>query len=160
MKASLILSLFVCLLAYSAPAKAFDIVDQDEIGSEDAIGGQIDSRSFFDSIKGKYSILMAGGAVPHGNDVGTVELEDQVVLTFGYCPPGAGCDPGYIFLDYPTTKVFQNGQVYTITAVENGKATKYTWTVNGDKLSLRNFQYTMPNNSVVTLEHVLRRLAD
>ncbi len=164
MRASLMLSVSILLLAaFNTSAKAHAFFNDEsasyteETGTSDANGAQIDAGSFFQSIKGRYSILLAGGIAPHGNDIGSVEIEDQVILTFGFCPPGAGCDPGYIFLDNAKTKVFQTADGYTITSDDNGKATKYTWTISGDKVSFKNFQYVMPNNSVTTLEHVIKK---
>jgi hypothetical protein len=158
MRASLMIGVsLIIFTVFNAPAHAYLFADEDEVQG-DANGSQIDSSSFFQSIKGRYSVVMAGGTPPHGNDIGTVEIEDQVVLTFGYCPPGAGCDPGYIFLEWSKTKVFQNGGEYTITSEADGKKVKYTWTVTADKISFKNYQYVMPNNSVVTLEHVLRKM--
>ncbi len=46
-------------------------------GKEDSIevGSPIDSPTFFDAIKGSYKIMKAGGAEPHENTQGSVEIE-------------------------------------------------------------------------------------
>src|SRR4051812_16795593 len=67
----------------------------------------IPMRPFFESVKGNYKIQKVNNEVPHdSNSLACVDLETaQVILTFGYCPPNGGCDPGYIFLDDDKTKV-------------------------------------------------------
>ncbi len=133
--------------------------------SYDALGTLVTTRVFFESIKGNYKILKAGGQEPHANEVGLVELESgQSVLTFGFCPPSGGCDPGYNFFDDVKTKVYQmpipeGGAVFTILSDDGGKATKFTWSIKSDGIvSLKNFQYVMPGGSVVVLEHLAKKI--
>lgn len=153
-------------LALTQPVMALtDVCGTDGKEDSNSIGSPIDSATFFDGIKGNYTILKAGGAEPHSPTQGSVEIEPgQTVFTFSYCPPQGGCDPGYIFLEDGKTKVFQKagangGALFTIQSVDGGKPVRYSWDVTSDGLiSFKNYQYVLPGGTVTTLEHQLRKL--
>lgn len=151
---ALVLSLST-LVALSSPVRA----DDDTTSG----GVAVEAKAFFTSVLGKYKILKAGGEAPHeSGSIGTVERDtnpDQSIVTLTYCPPGAGCDPGFIFLEDSATQVTQSGNTWTIIHDDGGgKKSRYTWTQDGGNVTFRNYQYVMPNGSTVTLEHVMVKM--
>ena len=133
------------------------------VASSPLFASRVDTKAFFDGLKGSYKIVSVYGEPAHaGNDVATVEFDSgQYIFTFPFCPPGGGCDPGYIFFDVGPTKIDLTGTTYTIATTDNGVPTKYTWqTAPGGKITFVNPQYRMPNGSVVSLPYVVTRAAD
>ncbi len=127
-------------------------------------GVEIDSRAFFALAKGNYVVLKAGGIPPHEGTTGAVEVEDQqVVLAFSFCPPSGGCDPNYVFMDLPKTKINQKAAndgstSFTIVSEDGGKPTRFTWDVSKDgMITLKNYQYIL-GGKIVTLEHVMKKI--
>ncbi len=162
---ALVLSVFCCATSPSFAVEDY-CGDQDLSAKTDeaSLGAPIDAKTFFNDTKGAYTVLKAGGANAHDGDTGIIELEDNmVVLAFSYCPPSGGCDPNYVFLEYDKTKIFQKASndgttVNTIQSEDGGKPTKFSWDVQRDGLiSLKNYQYVMPDGKVVTLEHVIKK---
>lgn len=124
--------------------------------------------NFIEAHKGKYEILTANNVKPKPDAArASVELDGETkecILTFPYCLPNGTCDPGYLIFDCAKTQVIKNKisgphEVFTIVDNSNGKQKRYTWEQDGDRVLFSNHQYVMPpENQVITLEHVARKI--
>lgn len=122
----------------------------------------IPTDQFCELAKGNYKIETANGVKPKPEaETASVEKDlnaQECVLTFPYCVPDASCDPGYQFLGFATTKVSETKtstlSSYSIETEVNGKKLRFLLELDSGKLRFVNYQYAMPNNETVTLEHL------
>ncbi len=165
---ALVLSVVCC-----APKLSFAFEDtcgdKNYVASPTDSGVELDSRTFFEMARGKYTVLKSGVVKSREEDsregnFGEVEVEaSQAILAFSFCPPSGGCYPNYIFMDMAKTKIFQtpanNGSTsFTIVSEDGGKPVRYTWDVKKDGvITLKNYQYIL-DGKVVTLEHVIKKI--
>jgi len=127
----------------------------------DSTPKSVDAKAFAQRVQGTYKIEFAGGtAAKEENELADVFAdEEEAAFTLPYCPPGQGCDPGYIFMKHAETTVEEvtntDGSVVDTLTVTSGTKTRiYTWTENGGKVTFTNPQY-MLKGVATTLEHVL-----
>ena len=123
----------------------------------------LDAEAFFRSIVGEYDIPEAG---PVGGPlqtfqyyVGTVEIFDQEVgLTFPYCPPGEGCLPGYAYFLLKDVVVTTDGTTATFVAtLDDGTVGRFHWTDAEGTLVFVNEQLEHSDGSHKPIEYHLRR---
>lgn len=135
--------------------------------STNELGNSIDSRSFFNAVVGSYLIEKVNGQKPKETlDKGTVEMDPaEAVMTFPYCPPTGGCDPGYVFFGYEKTRVFKKdlgnqGVRHTLLVADGPLTLKYTWENVSGHIIFQNHQYVAGTGvAPIVLEYRMRRLA-
>lgn len=155
-----------------ATQDGFEFHDAGEDGFEfsdenaNELGNSVDSRTFFNTALGNYLIEKVQGVKPKETlNRGTVEMEGaEAVLTFPYCPPTGGCDPGYVFFGYDKTRVFKKslanqGVRHTLLVADGPLTLKYTWENVSGRIVFQNHQYVAgTGGQPFVLEYVMHKL--
>ncbi len=122
----------------------------------------VDTLEFFRARLGNYKIELHAGVEPHANSIGTVlDQSDQALVTLGYCPEGAGfCDIGYRDMPYASTVITlisesAESRLFRIVAKVGDVASEYEWEESGKQVRFKSFNYSLNNEIVPVLEHVL-----
>ena len=124
-------------------------------------GESISTKEFLLKLRGTYAINKVGGAPPHPeSNTGEVSATDDPSvdqMRMPYCQP-KGCDPGYLDMPLTATRVYKNGEVYTLLQTTPKRVLHFTWVEGVNKTAtLTNYQYKLLTKEVVALEHVLQR---
>lgn len=127
-------------------------------------GTAVDAQVFVQRVQGAYTILTAGGVVPHEENALADVFADTLegAFTLPYCEPSGGtCDPGYLFFGYKVTtvseEVLADGSVEDVVVLDDaGKKKRFTWTAAKDgKVTFVNEQYSLNGAKPFELVHVL-----
>lgn len=130
-------------------------------------GERIAVGEFIEAFKGSYIVDSVNGSKPKPeNEMADVSPEpNEGILTFSYCQPTGVCDPGYIFLPFDQTEIVKSSlspgrELYDISVKQDGTNFRYTWETEGNKVILRNYQYSLQTGELIVLEHVAHKIAD
>lgn len=126
----------------------------------------VSPEEFFTKYSGRYIVDLVNGAKPHeGTDVGQVSTEDKEGLfSFAFCSGDGFCDLNDQYFPFDKVTIKKNVfslfvTSYELTYEENGTKKRFTWDETNNKITLRNYQYSV-GGKLTTLEHQLHRKTD
>lgn len=128
--------------------------------------GQIDTKAFMQSIKGRYEVLAVNKVRPHNNSAAMVTMDDPDAADWAmpYCMADT-CIPGFLNFNYTNTQIFEeklsDSEVrFLIVFKENNVQKSFIWREKNGNIYFRNPQYELPGNKTADLEHELKKIAD
>lgn len=139
-----------------------------ELGNGKSSGDLISMAAFIEKFKGQYKVSSANGHKPSPEaEIAAVEYDAETkecILTFPLCLPN-GCDPGYLFFDCGSTPVYQTHlsdqhENFMILQGLPGQQKRYSWDIQNGNLVFVNYQYVLPSNESIVLEHIATKMND
>lgn len=134
-----------------------------------SLADTVDTKSFVQSMAGKYTILFAGWALPHPSPSGGPAMAvvranpDSAVIGMPYCPSETVCEPGTVIFNYADAQVtkvtLESGHdFYLLTVNGNRGVAKYGWEQSSCSVTFTNFQHSVAGAQVETLQHILKKV--